>query len=136
MKTVPLTNTETPLPLGIFVREFNRQDDVQIEFIHRPDCLSAQEVEWLQQRFMAHLELFSPGRNALSAACRCSVTLNARNLPRGMTQTGSLSMAARSLICSRRVFARLQITRRLWTARVTRGRIFASTSASGSWRRC
>lgn len=61
VKTVPLTNTETPLPLGIFVREFNRQDDVQIEFIHRPDCLSAREVEWLQQRFMAHLELFLAG---------------------------------------------------------------------------
>lgn len=56
--TVPLTNTVTPLPLGIFVREFTRHEDVQIEFIHRTDCLSPQEVEWLKQRFRAHLELF------------------------------------------------------------------------------
>lgn len=73
VKTVPLTNTETPLPLGIFVREFNRQDDVHIEFIYRPDCLSAREVEWLQQRFMAHLELFlrEPERpfDSLPLAC-------------------------------------------------------------------
>ena len=57
VKTVPLTNSVTPLPLGIFVREFTRQDDVQIEFIHRTDCLSPREVEWLKQRVHQHLEL-------------------------------------------------------------------------------
>lgn len=56
--TVPLTNTVTPLPLGIFVREFTRHEDVQVEFIHRTDCLSPREVEWLKQRFVEHLELF------------------------------------------------------------------------------
>ena len=54
-QAVPLLNGSPLTPLTLFVREYHEKAPIDLDFVYRTDCFSADDVAALQQRFLAIL---------------------------------------------------------------------------------